>query len=321
MSSETTSWNRGFYFRIDLPVPPYPGTSSTSSSIASSSQSPTPVLPTPSVSSPIDPSLQWPASFLSSSVYLNSHLTTGPGCSYIPGLPRGNLPRRMSVETSSYTPPSLHTSLAGLVPNMIPTSLSPPLPLIPEPVSPSSSDSSSFQSSTFTSTSASLTASTSPTSTSGSCDNEYAQPKPRDTPEGSPADDKSNANQQHPRRICSHCKTTSTPLWRRSPKQSELLCNACGLYLQARGEYRPQRLIDEDLKNDADLANVTMSEDGKQCSHCFTYRTTVWRRDKEGKTLCNACGVYLKMKGKERPIEFRKDRIRRRQYRRVAGPV
>lgn len=59
--------------------------------------------------------------------------------------------------------------------------------------------------------------------------------------------------------------------------------------------------------------------DGKQCSHCFTCRTTVWRRDKEGKPLCNACGVYLKMKGRERPIEFRKDKIRRRQYRRVAG--
>ncbi|TFK96298.1 hypothetical protein BDV98DRAFT_494295, partial [Pterulicium gracile] len=109
---------------------------------------------------------------------------------------------------------------------------------------------------------------------------------------------------------CVHCKTTTTPLWRRGKNQSELLCNACGLYLQARGEYRPQRLIDEDR------AGVELPEgggDGKQCSHCFTCRTTVWRRDKEGKPLCNACGVYLKMKGRERPIEFRKDKIRRRQ--------
>ncbi|TFL01410.1 hypothetical protein BDV98DRAFT_495484, partial [Pterulicium gracile] len=115
---------------------------------------------------------------------------------------------------------------------------------------------------------------------------------------------------------CTHCKTTTTPLWRRGKNPSELLCNACGLYLQARGEYRPQRLIDEDRADlSSELSGVLVVGGGqKQCANCLTDRTTVWRRDpKEGRLLCNACGVYLKMKGRERPVEFRKDKIRRRR--------
>ncbi|KAH8728644.1 hypothetical protein GQ44DRAFT_737352 [Phaeosphaeriaceae sp. PMI808] len=41
--------------------------------------------------------------------------------------------------------------------------------------------------------------------------------------------------------ICSNCKTTQTPLWRRSPT-GETVCNACGLYLKARNQHRPVNL-------------------------------------------------------------------------------
>ncbi|KAH7395196.1 hypothetical protein DE146DRAFT_99649 [Phaeosphaeria sp. MPI-PUGE-AT-0046c] len=41
--------------------------------------------------------------------------------------------------------------------------------------------------------------------------------------------------------ICSNCKTTQTPLWRRSPT-GETICNACGLYLKARNQHRPVNL-------------------------------------------------------------------------------
>jgi GATA-binding protein, other eukaryote len=40
---------------------------------------------------------------------------------------------------------------------------------------------------------------------------------------------------------CSHCGTTRTPLWRRSP-QGATICNACGLYLKARNAARPTNL-------------------------------------------------------------------------------
>jgi len=39
----------------------------------------------------------------------------------------------------------------------------------------------------------------------------------------------------------SNCKTTQTPLWRRSPT-GETLCNACGLYMKARNQSRPVNL-------------------------------------------------------------------------------
>jgi len=39
----------------------------------------------------------------------------------------------------------------------------------------------------------------------------------------------------------SNCKTTQTPLWRRSPT-GETVCNACGLYLKARNQHRPVNL-------------------------------------------------------------------------------
>lgn len=41
--------------------------------------------------------------------------------------------------------------------------------------------------------------------------------------------------------ICSNCRTTQTPLWRRSPT-GETLCNACGLYMKARNQSRPVNL-------------------------------------------------------------------------------
>ena len=39
----------------------------------------------------------------------------------------------------------------------------------------------------------------------------------------------------------SNCKTTQTPLWRRSPT-GETVCNACGLYIKARNQQRPVNL-------------------------------------------------------------------------------
>ncbi|KAF1846833.1 uncharacterized protein K460DRAFT_131933 [Cucurbitaria berberidis CBS 394.84] len=41
--------------------------------------------------------------------------------------------------------------------------------------------------------------------------------------------------------VCSNCKTTQTPLWRRSPN-GETVCNACGLYMKARNQSRPVNL-------------------------------------------------------------------------------
>ncbi|RPA90246.1 hypothetical protein L873DRAFT_1831764 [Choiromyces venosus 120613-1] len=41
--------------------------------------------------------------------------------------------------------------------------------------------------------------------------------------------------------VCSNCRTTRTPLWRRAP-DGQIICNACGLYLKARNQSRPTNL-------------------------------------------------------------------------------
>ncbi|TFK96178.1 hypothetical protein BDV98DRAFT_338061 [Pterulicium gracile] len=113
-----------------------------------------------------------------------------------------------------------------------------------------------------------------------------------------------------PAKECSHCRTTTTPLWRREPSSMRLLCNACGLYLQQHRRLRPQELIDADSPLDDDEEEGVPG--GPECSHCKTRVTTVWRRNKERQLVCNACGVYQRMRGKERPLPVKRKRIKPR---------
>ncbi|KAF6751026.1 hypothetical protein DFP72DRAFT_817030 [Ephemerocybe angulata] len=105
---------------------------------------------------------------------------------------------------------------------------------------------------------------------------------------------------------CSHCKATQTPLWRRDPTTFKPLCNACGLYLQQRNRLRPQVLID------ADGEEEDQNYVGPECSHCRTHHTSVWRRSKTGAQLCNACGVYARLRGKPRPLSLKRNKIKPR---------
>lgn len=113
-----------------------------------------------------------------------------------------------------------------------------------------------------------------------------------------------------PTRRCSHCQTTTTPLWRRDAETLELVCNACGLYQQQHACHRPAHLIAADAP--VEDTGPPAGHDGRVCSHCGAYRTSVWRRNKEGAVLCNACGVYLRLKGVDRPVAFHGQRIRPR---------
>ncbi|CEP13378.1 hypothetical protein [Parasitella parasitica] len=49
-----------------------------------------------------------------------------------------------------------------------------------------------------------------------------------------------------------------------------------------------------------------------QCTNCDTTTTPLWRRNPEGKPLCNACGLFLKLHGVVRPLSLKTNVIKKR---------
>ncbi|OBA19304.1 hypothetical protein METBIDRAFT_13602 [Metschnikowia bicuspidata var. bicuspidata NRRL YB-4993] len=56
-----------------------------------------------------------------------------------------------------------------------------------------------------------------------------------------------------------------------------------------------------------------------ECNNCGTLKTPLWRKDPDGNTLCNACGLFLKLHGTTRPLSLKTDVIRKRSSRRASA--
>ncbi|PFH49302.1 hypothetical protein AMATHDRAFT_76249 [Amanita thiersii Skay4041] len=111
---------------------------------------------------------------------------------------------------------------------------------------------------------------------------------------------------------CSNCGATHTPLWRRG-LNDELNCNACGLYCKLHKRPRPKSMRSTHGEGRTQAAPRQETVDVMaQCYNCHTTATPLWRKDDEGKTVCNACGLYYKLHGSARPISMKSDVIRKR---------
>ncbi|KAL3228900.1 Protein GZF3 [Nakaseomyces bracarensis] len=64
----------------------------------------------------------------------------------------------------------------------------------------------------------------------------------------------------------------------------------------------------------------SISDENQVCQNCSTSNTPLWRRDSEGTVLCNACGLFLKLHGRSRPISLKTDTIKHRNRKRKKLP-
>ncbi|KAK9515784.1 hypothetical protein VZT92_026400 [Zoarces viviparus] len=81
----------------------------------------------------------------------------------------------------------------------------------------------------------------------------------------------------------------ATSSWTPGPFESGVIS------LQGRHGGLPGRRTSLDLIDD-------MSTEGRECVNCGSISTPLWRRDGTGHYLCNACGLYHKMNGINRPL-------------------
>ncbi|KAI1716431.1 GATA zinc finger domain-containing protein [Ditylenchus destructor] len=58
---------------------------------------------------------------------------------------------------------------------------------------------------------------------------------------------------------------------------------------------------------------IPQRRQGLICSNCNDHTTTLWRRNKQGQPVCNACGLYYKLHSVNRPLSMKKSGVQTRK--------
>ena len=118
---------------------------------------------------------------------------------------------------------------------------------------------------------------------------------------------------------CTHCFTRNSPIWSRDT-EGQPLCNLCGLYVNLLGIDGPlslpsSNLIKERDRNDSSPDKLSSAANNRlptSCTNCSTQTTPLWRRNLENQPLCNACGLFFKLHGVDRPLSTINNIIKKR---------
>lgn len=90
------------------------------------------------------------------------------------------------------------------------------------------------------------------------------------------------------------------------------------LTFSLQNQSRKQLAGSVDPKDVKGAVNKALGSKPTECSNCGTLKTPLWRKDSAGNTLCNACGLFLKLHGSTRPLSLKTDVIRKRSSRRTS---
>ncbi|CAE6424151.1 unnamed protein product [Rhizoctonia solani] len=86
---------------------------------------------------------------------------------------------------------------------------------------------------------------------------------------------------------------------------------------------RPMSSTSSQILQDVRAPHVEM-EDGEaprrrsphtgneRCINCDTDKTSLWRKDEDGRTICNACQIYFRVHGRKRPPSMRSSTVKKR---------